>query len=267
MFTKLFNKLKREKYFFKKCINNSVKSFHPGEINYHLEIGRFGGFNVAYRTGTADVSVIEHSFENDIIFACIPEYKPKPDHTIIDIGAHIGTFALLAARKVPNGKVYAIEANGETFNYLYINKHLNYLDNLITHHLALSSNANGSITLYHAEGNWGDSITRKHFFATEMEKVTTTNLAQFMENNTINSCDLIKLNCEGAEFQIILTTPIYILKRIKSMLVFFHLDLIKGYDLEQINNYLISAGFKTRVHFKVKAGGKSKHRGWVVATK
>ena len=38
----------------------------------------------------------------------VPEYVPKKDDVIIDVGAHIGTFALNAAIIVPRGKVYAI---------------------------------------------------------------------------------------------------------------------------------------------------------------
>jgi hypothetical protein len=63
-----------------------------------LEIDSYDGFEVIYRKGTADENVIGHSFENDIFFSGIPEYQPEDGHVIIDLGAHIGTFSLLASR-------------------------------------------------------------------------------------------------------------------------------------------------------------------------
>lgn len=83
-----------------------------------LAIDSFVGFNIAYRKNTADEAVISDSFDNDIIFSGVPEYQPDAGHVIIDIGAHIGTFSLLASSKVGHGKVYAIEACEDSFNFL-----------------------------------------------------------------------------------------------------------------------------------------------------
>ena len=73
-----------------------------------LAIGDFDGFQVAYRKGTADELVVKHSFSHDIFFSGVPEYRPAEDHVIIEVGAHIGTFSILAASKAKRGHVYAI---------------------------------------------------------------------------------------------------------------------------------------------------------------
>jgi hypothetical protein len=72
-------------------LRNAREALHPGEANYRLAIGRFGGFRVAFREGTADEQVIAHSFENDILFSGVPEYQPRSDDVVIDVGVHIGT--------------------------------------------------------------------------------------------------------------------------------------------------------------------------------
>lgn len=95
-----------------------------------LAIGSFGGFEIAYRTGTVDQRVIKHSFDNDTIFTGVPEYQPSDNHVIIDIGAHIGTFSILASSKLKRGKVYAIEASQDSFNLLKINVALNQCNNV-----------------------------------------------------------------------------------------------------------------------------------------
>lgn len=54
-----------------------------------------------YREDTAGESVLEHSFDNDIFFSATPYYKPPRNATVIDVGAHIGTFSLLLADMAP----------------------------------------------------------------------------------------------------------------------------------------------------------------------
>src|SRR4051812_24781816 len=66
-------------------IRNAKKAFRPYETSYRLNIGSFGGFLVAYREGTADEAVINHSFDNDIYFRTL-RYEPQEDHIIMDIG-------------------------------------------------------------------------------------------------------------------------------------------------------------------------------------
>lgn len=112
------------KFRLKERIRNAVAAFRPGEIDYRLAITSFGEFSIAYRQGTADEKVISHSFDNDIFFPGVSEYQPTPGDVVIDVGAHIGTFSMLAASKVPAGLVYAIEASSETFSYLRINASL-----------------------------------------------------------------------------------------------------------------------------------------------
>ena len=103
----------------------------------NLCIRSLGAFSVAYRGGTSDEAVLEESFEKDLLFARLPEYHPSPNDTIVDIGAHIGTFALLAASRVPQGRVYAIESCEETFNFLTVNVALNHATNIFTSRLAV----------------------------------------------------------------------------------------------------------------------------------
>jgi precorrin-6B methylase 2 len=44
-------------------------------------------------------------------------FKPKEGYIVIDIGAHIGPYTLIAAQRVgPSGKVVAIEADPDNFN-------------------------------------------------------------------------------------------------------------------------------------------------------
>src|SRR5688572_1966402 len=113
--------LSRRLKIFQRRVKNSAAAFRVGESAYKLTIDRIGRFEVAYRRGTTDDDQIRHSFDNDAFFAEVPEYVSKPSDIVLDVGAHIGTFALLASSKVPSGHVYSFEPSEENFNLLRIN--------------------------------------------------------------------------------------------------------------------------------------------------
>jgi FkbM family methyltransferase len=240
----------------KKRFRNAAASFHPGEVNYRMAIGDFGGFTVAYREGTADEQVIAHSFENDIFMPDVPQYKPRAADTVIDIGAHIGTFSLLVASNSPKGTVHAIEASQETYNYLRVNAALNPKLNIIPHRLALTDQ-DGEVTLHHDRGNWGHSIMKE--LSPRGEKVPAMSLASFVSTNKIGKIAFIKFNCEGAEFPILMKAPDEILRSVGVMLILYHLDLADGYNLPSLVDRLSAVGFKITVIEKRST------RGWIIA--
>ncbi|HUI66718.1 MAG TPA: FkbM family methyltransferase [Nitrospirota bacterium] len=223
-----------------------------------LAIGSLCGFEVAYRKNTADEEVIGHSFDNDIFFSGVPEYQPEGGHVIIDIGAHIGTFSLLSSAKIGSGKVYAVEASEDTFNLLRINVALNQCTNISVHHLAMADKE-GNCMLYHDIGNWGHSTVSKHFRSSET--VESCTLPTFLERNLINECHFMKLNCEGAEFPILLSTPKNILQRFVTILVLYHCDLWKKNTEADLISHLESSGFKCSIRNRTEV------RGWIIATR
>jgi FkbM family methyltransferase len=222
-----------------------------------LEIGSFGSFEIAYRRGTTDEAVIAHSFDNDIFFPGVPEYRPAEDHIIIDVGAHIGTFSLTAASKVPLGRVYAIEAARETFNLLRINSALNHATNIDMTHLALADKP-GTCTLHYDIGNWGHTIVTP--LTGYGETVPTDSLTNFLVDKNISRCHFMKLNCEGAEFPILLSTPANTLQRFDMMLVLYHCDVYTRQSEQALVDHLRASGFNVTIRYQ------SEKRGWIIAT-
>ena len=223
-----------------------------------LAIGRLGRFEIAHRRGTADEQVIEES-QDDLFFAGVPEYQPAAGHVIVDIGAHIGTFALSASAKVgPSGQVHAIEASADSFNMLRINVALNHAENVAVHHLAIAD-TNGTCTLYHDNGNWGHSMVKR--LSASSEQASCSTLAHFLETCGIQHCDFMKFNCEGAEFPILLATPPEVLRRTRAMLVLYHCDLWEKNTPADLVAHLERSGFQCTFR------NRSEKRGWLVATR
>jgi len=221
-----------------------------------LRIRNFDGFEMAYRPATVDEAVLKESFSHDIFFSGVPEYQPAENDVIVDIGAHIGTFAVLAASKAKRGAVHAIEACQDTFDFLRMNAALNRMTYLHAHHLALSGKR-GLCTLYHDAENWGHSVV--HQQSASSETVESCTLLEFFEENRIDRCNFVKFNCEGAEFPILLGSSPELLRRIDGMLVLYHGDLWTENSTEELIAHLQASGFTCVT--RNQAGS----RGWIVA--
>ncbi len=77
--------------------------------------------------------------------------------------------------------------------------------------------------------------------------VDFVSLADVLEGNRIISCDLLKMNCEGAEFSIILETPKHYLKNINKIAMEYH-EQQEGNRIESLASRLQESGFRVRVY-------------------
>lgn len=213
------------------------------------------GLKVHFRPGTSDEAVILHSFENDIFYFAIPDYKPKSPSVIIDIGAHIGTFSLLSAVKFDDVSVYAFEPNIDSYELLNQNVVSNNLNNVHPKNLAVTAKS-GKVELHLDSENWGHSTTFQ--FGAEKQLVDSITLGDFIDKNT-GHCDLIKFNCEGAEFEIIYSLSADQLSKIGMLLILYHEDLANAGKSKALYQLLKKNRFTSRIV------NKHESRGWLIA--
>ena len=190
-----------------------------------------------YRSGTCDEEIFTEAYRASKFFA--PEYAPREDHTILDIGAHIGIFSLLAAEKLTQGRVFSIEANEENYSYLTKNVELNAFQNVSTYLLALT-NYRGTGRLHLSDASWGHSLDETSA-PNDWQSIKTDTLTNFMTDNHLNRVNYMKVNVEGAEYDILLSTPGEILRRIELMNIEFHPS--KYHDDRELTQYLEQCGF------------------------
>jgi FkbM family methyltransferase len=122
--------------------------------------------------------------------------------TVIDVGAHIGMFSVYAAHLNPNGKVYSFEPFIENYNLLVRHKEINALNNLHIYNNAVS-NTEGTQTLHIASENSGGHSLKEFDMNGKSVNIETINLSRFCEKNNINKINFLKLDCEGAEYEIL----------------------------------------------------------------
>lgn len=138
----------------------------------------------------------------------------RPGMTVLDLGAHIGCYALLAARALNHsGKVLAFEPVRLNYELLSENVRLNHFENtLIPVQLALSDHAHAA-EMYLAEVNGGDhrmyptSSEDDRIFNRGMvrprERVQTIAVDTYLQEHHIKTVDLIKMDVQGAELAVL----------------------------------------------------------------
>jgi FkbM family methyltransferase len=124
----------------------------------------------------------------------------KPGMVVLDVGAHIGYFSLVAARKVgPEGKVYAFEPAPENYALLVKNIHLNGYRNIVPVSQAVSDREGNATFFLHP-----DSVAHSLHVQASGEhnraiEVHVTTLDRFFQAQGWPQVHLAKLDIEGAE--------------------------------------------------------------------
>jgi len=133
----------------------------------------------------------------------------REESVCIDIGANIGVTALVLAHLAPAGRVLAIEPDGESFSYLSQNIEANRLANVVTlRHLLGATGAqkvfirNSQIPACSASAS--ESIARGIAHSgLEHVAMTCTPLDEVAEVQALRRLDFIKIDCEGADLEIL----------------------------------------------------------------
>lgn len=118
----------------------------------------------------------------------------------IDVGANIGIVTLIASRAVgKSGRVYAVEASPSTRNLLEQNIALNKSENIQIVPFALLDE-NREVEFYNStDGNIGGSSLSAHGQKAEAVVVEGKTLDSLFADGTIEKCDIMKIDIEGAE--------------------------------------------------------------------
>lgn len=123
-------------------------------------------------------------------------------NTVLDIGAHIGYYTLLASKKVgKEGKVYAFEPDPKNFQILKKNIVANDCQNVILVNKAVTKSS-ATVRLYINEQNTGDHRIYDSKDGRLYISVDSISLDEFFKNIK-TKVNLIKMDIQGAEFGVI----------------------------------------------------------------
>ena len=172
--------------------------------------------------------------------------------TVIDIGAAIGEFSIFSACGRPNTRVLAYEPFIESVDLLRDNLVLNKLKNVTvipkavwkrTSRLSLDLSHQEPLKITSTDGSKkGKDVGRI--------RVQAVSLKEVLKSNHLKAVDLVKLDCEGAEFDILLDSDPDTIRSFKRMVMEYH-DGQTGRHHSQLVSHLEQLGYRVVTHSNV----------------
>lgn len=179
------------------------------------------------------------------------DWEIKPGDNVVDIGAHIGSFAILAGKLGAN--VWAYEPTKDNFKYLEENIKENDLEGKV-HGYNLAITSDGREVSMHTEfddNNWNTG--------TASVVVDTSNLNEKAQSETLDAIflgkgtiDFLKIDCEGAEYEILYGASVGALQQVKLISMEFHHSLQEG---KLLSNFLEKRGFEVKLYWSSSPHG------------
>lgn len=156
---------------------------------------------------------------------------------VVDIGFNYGIFSLGALNRGAS-KIYAFEPNRhvyEVVSKLYPERNKVHIFNLAV------SNKNEMVFFDEKHNTLSSSICSPSSENTGTYHVQAINFFEFIVKNKIEKIDLLKVDCEGAEYEIFENIPDEFFSTIKKIHVEFHANT--GLEVKPIINKLERNGF------------------------
>jgi FkbM family methyltransferase len=208
----------------KRCFDLAVRGFLiEADVKFYI-----GSIN--------DFFIFSPCWENELRNAFVLEKGMK----FIDVGAHIGKYTIRAARMVGGvGRVVAVEPDKGNFEFLIKNIKVNGLENCVVLNVAAGS-TDGEIILFSGPNSAENSITQD--FGKGFHKVPVRALDNILAENRIGDVDLIKVDVEGAEYEVVKGLE----KTLNSKEPVLIIEVLAR-DKDRVLNYMRKIGYEERI--------------------
>lgn len=166
----------------------------------------------------------------------------KDNSIVIDVGANIGVFSIYAVSTSKNTKVYSYEPMMGNYNLLAENIELNKLDKKILPFQLGVGSKKEKRRLFLAGGSPFHSLysTEEN---TEFLDINVISLKNIFDENHIECCDILKSDCEGAEFEMFYNTPDEYFEKIKEIRLEYHNQKNEDYNVKSLIKFFENKGF------------------------
>lgn len=171
-------------------------------------------------------------------------FEIQPGYIVVDVGAYIGAFSIYAATRASGVRVVSYEPDPKSFAILVENVRLNDLENVEPMLAAVAGRTERRKLFINPQGQQSSLMQpMSNSVSQPAEDVNCTTLTEVVKH--VGKCDLLKMNCEGAEYEIILNTSEDNLKKVGRIVMDCH--QIHGYSVGDLKSHLERAGFEVRV--------------------
>lgn len=205
----------------KLCIFVGMRIFSRSKKQRFQSICQANEIRLDYNENKSEFAVFSEIFEQRSYADYFPFYQTA---TIVDVGAHFGYFSLFAhSNTKKDSNIIAIEVDQRNAKQLEANMIKNEVPNVKIMNCGIGKES-GETQLYKG-ATVNHSILKNYALAyleSESEIVEMKTLEQIMEENALAQIDFLKLDCEGAEYQILESLPTRIFQQIKVISMEFH---------------------------------------------
>jgi FkbM family methyltransferase len=224
-----------------------VVDVNPADLTIKFRIG--SDYLTARYGKTADLFVLKETYFDKIYDG---DYH---GNFVIDIGGYIGETALFFAQKGAR-RVFCVEPAPDNFRLLEQNiSQSSFKDKIVVVRAAILDK-DGIVEFYMDNQNYpSHHVANSHEFMKIYTRDALTYNIQAMsfqsllEYTGLEEVDVVKLDCEGSEYDILLGTPDSVLKRVRKYIIEYH----NGPDV--LVKRLDDLGYKVREKFSGGAIG------------
>lgn len=179
----------------------------------------------------------------------------QPGMVSFDVGANVGELTLLFSRFVgPKGQVHSFECSPNTYRQLSEIVRISNRKNIITNNVCLSDTiGTAEFHIYDAEHATWNTLAKRpleqygvNIKPKDVINVQTTTLDEYCDTNNINRIDLLKIDVEGAEYQVLSGASRMMSEgRIKRIVFEFgQTTFDMGNDPDKLTHLITSRGYK-----------------------
>ncbi|MBN1965743.1 MAG: FkbM family methyltransferase [Anaerolineae bacterium] len=164
--------------------------------------------------------------------------------TILDIGAALGDFAICAALRHPASHIYAYEPSPESYALLGENLALNGVQNVMTFQQAVGAQA-GPMHLSMAAGaavKYSTASSANTAGGTDAVDVAGVTLDDVFASLQLATCDFLKMDCEGGEYDILMHASPKTLGKIRHICLEYH-EGVTPHTHQELAAFLREHGF------------------------
>jgi FkbM family methyltransferase len=163
---------------------------------YNIQGIEFVAFDIE---SSKTLQYLQDEFDRELMN--LGELTLPKNPVIVDIGANVGVISFYLAKKYPDAKIYAYEPHPSNYKNLVKGIAENGINNVFPFNKAVLEESGLEVEIYLDEENSGASSI--YYPSSGSATVETISLPDIVKENGIEKIDYLKIDCEGAEFDIL----------------------------------------------------------------
>lgn len=208
-----------------------------------VDIRTMDGLVLTVRKGSMDAENVAEIFLDN----CYVRDLLLPDRpVVVDIGGYTGDFAVYAASRLNARRVVTCEPSPHNWLLLKKNVTANHYDDRVV--MLNKAVTEGGDVMMNTDAPGRDQARVSAYGPTDRERtaVPGITLESIIRDYNLEVIDLLKLDCEGSEYSILLTATSEIYRRIRNIV--FECHEIEGFQskLSAVRQRLVDEGFSVQ---------------------